>query len=117
MFRRWIAPAALSALTIVLLTDPALAVTTGSSLPWEGPLGTLRDSITGPVAGLIALVAIAVAGAVLIFGGEVTDFARRVCYLVLVLGLLVATAAFLTAFFPGAATIGATPPATALVAG
>lgn len=102
--------AALSAMLV--LTEPAFAVTTGASLPWEGPIGTLRDSLTGPVAGIIALIAIAIAGGMLVFGGELADFGRRVCYIVMVLGLLVAAAAFLTAFYPAAAVISAAPPAS-----
>lgn len=40
------------------------------------------------VAGFIALAAVAVAGGMLIFGGESTDFARRLMYIVLVAGVL-----------------------------
>ena len=56
--------------------SPALA-SSGGSLPWEGPLQTIQESITGPVAGFIALAAVAVAGGMPIFGGELNDFARR----------------------------------------
>ena len=37
--------------------SPALA-SSGGSLPWEGPLQTIQESITGPVAGFIALAAV-----------------------------------------------------------
>ena len=66
---------------------PALA-SSGGSLPWEGPLQTIQESITGPVAGFIALAAVAVAGGMLIFGGELNDFARRLMYVVMVAGIL-----------------------------
>ncbi|MGB7430993.1 MAG: TrbC/VirB2 family protein [Ahrensia sp.] len=71
----------------VLLTGPALA-SSGGGLPWEGPLQQIQQSITGPVAGFIALAAVAVAGGMLIFGGELNDFARRLMYVVLVAGIL-----------------------------
>jgi len=67
--------------------EPALAGS-GGGLPWEGPLEQIQQSITGPVAGFIALAAVAVAGGMLIFGGELNDFARRLFYIVLVAGLL-----------------------------
>lgn len=57
-------------------------------LPWEAPLQQIQQSITGPVAGFIALAAVAVAGGMLIFGGELNDFARRLMYIVLVAGIL-----------------------------
>ena len=40
------------------------------------------------MAGFIALAAVAVAGGMLIFGGELNDFARRLMYVVLVAGIL-----------------------------
>ena len=69
------------------LSLPAFA-SSGGSLPWEGPLQQIQQSITGPVAGFIALAAVAVAGGMLIFGGELNDFARRLMYVVLVAGIL-----------------------------
>jgi type IV secretion system protein VirB2 len=61
----------------VFMIEPALAGGGGGGLPWEGPLQQIQQSITGPVAGAIALAAVAIAGAMLIFGGELNDFARR----------------------------------------
>jgi type IV secretion system protein VirB2 len=66
--------------------EPALA-SGGGSLPWEGPLQQIQASINGPVAGAVGLIAVAIAGGMLIFGGELNDFARRMAYVVLVLGL------------------------------
>ncbi|MCL4153882.1 UNVERIFIED_CONTAM: hypothetical protein GTU68_021351 [Idotea baltica] len=62
--------------------------------------------MTGPTALAIGLIAIAVAGAMLIFGGEINAFARTAIYIVLVLGLLITANAFLT----GLAFTGATVP-------
>jgi type IV secretion system protein VirB2 len=76
-------------------------------LPWEGPLQKIQQSITGPVAMAIALAAIAIAGAMLIFGGELNDFARRLCYIVLVAGLLLGAQNVISLFGAGSgATIG-----------
>ena len=72
---------------LVAIATPTLA-SSGGGLPWEGPLQQIQESITGPVAGFIALAAVAVAGGMLIFGGELNDFARRLMYVVLVAGIL-----------------------------
>lgn len=88
-----------------LLLLPELSFASGSGMPWEGPLAQLRASITGPVAFAIALIAIVVAGGMLIFGGELSEFARRAIMLVLVLGFLVAGAAFLELTFGSASAV------------
>lgn len=61
----------------------------GQGLPWESPLEKIRKSFSGPVAFTFALVGIIVCGATLIWGGEVSEFARRLVYLVLVICLIV----------------------------
>lgn len=78
---------AMIAISAVAAASPAFA-SSGGSLPWEGPLEQIQESITGPVAGYIALAAVAIAGGMLIFGGELNDFARRLVYVVLVAGIL-----------------------------
>ena len=91
-----------------LSADPALATTsTGSmgGLPWESPLNTIRDSLKGPVALAISLIGIVVTGAMLIFGGEINEFARRVIMLVLVVALLVQANSLLTNLFTSGAVL------------
>ncbi len=85
--------------------SPALA-SSGGSLPWEGPLEQIQQSITGPVAGYIALAAVAIAGGMLIFGGELNDFARRLMYVVLVAGILLGATTIVGLFGATGATIG-----------
>lgn len=84
---------------------PALA-SSGGSLPWEGPLQQIQESITGPVAGAIALAAVAIAGGMLIFGGELNDFARRLMYIVLVAGILLGATNIVDLFGATGASIG-----------
>jgi type IV secretion system protein VirB2 len=79
----------------------------GGGLPWEGPLQQIQQSITGPVAGFIALAAVAVAGGMLIFGGELNDFARRLMYVVLVAGILLGATQIVGLFGASGASIGA----------
>jgi type IV secretory pathway VirB2 component (pilin) len=97
-------PAIIAAATIAA-ASPALA-SSGGSLPWEGPLEKIQESITGPVAGYIALAAVAIAGGMLIFGGELNDFARRLIYVVLVAGILLGATTIVGLFGATGASIG-----------
>jgi type IV secretion system protein VirB2 len=67
----------------------ALASSAGGSLPWDGPLTTLKNDITGPVAFTISLLAMVACGAALLFGGEINEFVRRLIMLVLVAAFIV----------------------------
>lgn len=90
---------------------PAFASTGGGgNLPWESPLQQIQQSITGPVAGFIALAAVAVAGGMLIFGGELNDFARRLMYVVLVAGILLGATQIVALFGSSGASIGEVSP-------
>ncbi|MGO8253577.1 conjugal transfer pilin TrbC [Rhizobium ruizarguesonis] len=90
----------------VSLAEPAFASSGGGGLPWESPLQQIQQSITGPVAGFIALAAVAIAGAMLIFGGELNDFARRLCYVALVGGVLLGATQIVALFGATGASIG-----------
>jgi len=102
---RTVAFLAASITIFILSIDPALA-SGGGGLPWEGPLQHIQQSITGPVAGFIALAAVAVAGGMLIFGGELNDFARRLMYVVLVAGILLGATQIVGLFGASGASIG-----------
>ena len=71
----------------------------GGGLPWEAPLNRVATSLTGPVALSISLIALMVAGGTLVFGGELSEFARRSCVAVLAIAFLVLGAGFMTALF------------------
>jgi type IV secretory pathway VirB2 component (pilin) len=90
----------------IILASPTLASTGGGGLPWEGPLQQIQESINGPVAGAIALAAMAIAGGMLIFGGELNDFARRLMYIVLVAGILLGASQIVGLFGATGASIG-----------
>lgn len=90
---------------LILSIEPTLA-SGGGGLPWEGPLQQIQQSMTGPVAGFIALAAVAVAGGMLIFGGELNDFARRLMYVVLVAGILLGATQIVGLFGASGASIG-----------
>ena len=104
--RTILAAAAMAACFCLVSLEPALASSGGGGLPWEGPLQQIQQSITGPVAGFIALAAVAVAGGMLIFGGELNDFARRLMYVVLVAGILLGATQIVALFGATGASIG-----------
>ena len=99
------AAVAMAACFCLVSLEPALASSGGGGLPWEGPLQQIQQSITGPVAGFIALAAVAVAGGMLIFGGELNDFARRLMYVVLVAGILLGATQIVALFGATGASI------------
>lgn len=103
--KRLLLTLAAMALSITAAASPAFA-SSGGSLPWEGPLEKIQQSITGPVAGYIALAAVAIAGGMLIFGGELNDFARRLMYVVLVAGILLGATTIVGLFGATGASIG-----------
>lgn len=107
MLMRRVMRAGLAIAVLGLVAGPAMAASGGGGLPWEAPLQQVQQSITGPVAGFIALAAIAVAGGMLIFGGELNDFARRLMYVVLVAGVLLGATQIVGLFGATGATIGA----------
>ena len=77
----------------------AHAATGGAGLPWEQPLTTLSNSVTGPVAYGVSLIGIVGAGGVLIFaGGMVNEFLRAVLFCVMVIAFIIAAKNTLQAF-------------------
>ena len=69
-----------------------------AQLPWEAPLQTLQTSLTGPVAKAIGVIALAVSGGMLAFGGELSDFAKRILMVVLALSVMLLANSFLSSF-------------------
>lgn len=105
-YHAFLTAAALAIIFGLFLIEPAIASSGGGGLPWESPLQQIQQSITGPVAGFIALAAVAIAGGMLIFGGELNDFARRLCYIALVGGVLLGATQIVALFGSTGASIG-----------
>ena len=87
--------ATLAILAVIVMSDPAFA-SSGGGLPWETPLNKVKDSLSGPVALAVGLIAFFAGGAMLVFGGEMTDFARRAALVVLACGFLLGGSNLLT---------------------
>ena len=71
---------------------------TANALPWESPLQQIRQSISGPVAMGISIIAIVAAGATLIWGGEINGFARTMVFIVLVISVIVGANSIISIF-------------------
>ncbi len=69
-----------------------------AQLPWETPLQTLSTSLTGPVAKAIGVIALAVSGGMLAFGGELSDFTKRIMMVVLALSVMLMASQFMSMF-------------------
>ena len=54
--------ALLSGAALLLAVSPAWAAGSGTAMPWEGPLDTIMQSLSGPVAKAIGIIAIVLTG-------------------------------------------------------
>lgn len=78
-------------LTAVFITEPALASSSaGGGLPFDSWLTKVSNSITGPFAFTVSIVGIVAAGAMLIFGGDMSGFMKTMIFIVLVLSFVIA---------------------------
>lgn len=98
-----------AAVAALAITSPRLALAAssggGGGLPWETPLQTVQQSITGPVAYGISLIAIVAAGATLVWGGEISEFTRRIIFVVLVIALIALAAQVYSTLFASGAVV------------
>lgn len=70
----------------------------GSSMPWEGPLESILDSIQGPVARIVAVIIIIATGLALAFGDTSGGF-RKLIQIVFGLSIAFAASSFFLSFF------------------
>ncbi len=80
----------------LLLAGTAQAA--GSSMPWEGPLQSILESIQGPVARIVAVIIIIAAGLALAFGDTSGGF-RKLIQIVFGLSIAFAASSFFLSFF------------------
>ena len=82
----------------VLCLIPGSAFASGTGMPWEGPLTTILESITGPVAKIAGVVAICITGLALAFG-EGGGLMRKILGIVFGLSIAFAASSFGLSFF------------------
>jgi len=85
-------------LAAAMLTMVSTAKAAGSSMPWEGPLQSILDSIQGPVARIIAVIIIISTGLALAFGDTSGGF-RKLIQIVFGLSIAFAASSFFLSFF------------------
>ena len=96
----------LGSLIILSLFMPELAHASSSGgVPWEDPLSKVVDSVTGPVAFGVSVLAIVAAGITLVFGGEISGFIKTIIYIALVIALIVGATNVLSSLFGISSTI------------
>jgi len=96
--RRVLVGRALALLALAaVLADPA-AASGGAAMPWDGPLQTIADALTGNTIRLVAVIALAAGGIVWAFTKN-EEGVKRIGQAVLGLGVAIGAASF-------AATLG-----------
>jgi len=83
---------------IAALALPQTALAAGSDMPWEGPIEQIVDSLTGPVARALGVLAIVALGFAFAFS-EGGSTLRRVLGAVLGISIAFAAAQFGVSFF------------------
>jgi type IV secretion system protein VirB2 len=89
----------------VVSSAVSYASTSTTGLPWETPLQTVKQSLTGPVAAGVSVVGIAAGGMALVFGGELSEFAKRACYAVIATGAIVGAGTLMTTLFSSSSAV------------
>ncbi|PKN89377.1 MAG: conjugal transfer protein TrbC [Deltaproteobacteria bacterium HGW-Deltaproteobacteria-1] len=82
----------------MLCLIPGSAFASGTGMPWEGPLTTILESITGPVAKIAGVVAICITGLALAFG-EGGGLMRKILGIVFGLSIAFSASSFGLSFF------------------
>ncbi|HGN1717314.1 TPA: TrbC/VirB2 family protein [Pseudomonas aeruginosa] len=85
-------------LAALLLLQAGTAQAAGSSMPWEGPLQSILESIQGPVARIVAVIIIIATGLALAFGDTSGGF-RKLIQIVFGLSIAFAASSFFLSFF------------------
>ncbi|HCE7954215.1 TPA: TrbC/VirB2 family protein [Pseudomonas aeruginosa] len=85
-------------LAAVMLMTVGTARAAGSSMPWEGPLESILESIQGPVARIVAVIIIIATGLALAFGDTSGGF-RKLIQIVFGLSIAFAASSFFLSFF------------------
>ncbi|MBG6116616.1 MULTISPECIES: TrbC/VirB2 family protein [unclassified Sphingobium] len=81
-----------------VLGFPAVAMASGSGMPWEEPLQQILESVQGPVAKIVAVIIIITTGLALAFG-ETSGGFRKLIQIVFGLSIAFAASSFFLSFF------------------
>jgi type IV secretion system protein TrbC len=90
--------AVIAAGVMVMLATPAWASGSGTAMPWEAPLTTIENSLSGPVAKAVGVIAIVVTGLGFAFA-EGGSAMRKGIGIVFGLAIAFTATTFITSFF------------------
>jgi type IV secretion system protein VirB2 len=90
--------AMIAAGVMVMLATPAWASGSGTAMPWEAPLTTIENSLSGPVAKAVGVIAIVVTGLGFAFA-EGGSAMRKGIGIVFGLAIAFTATTFITSFF------------------
>jgi len=83
---------------MVMLATPAWASSSGTAMPWEAPLATIQNSLSGPVAKAVGVIAIVVTGLGFAFA-EGGSAMRKGIGIVFGLAIAFTATTFISSFF------------------
>ena len=84
--------------------DTAFADAAGQGMPWEGPLQKIMDSISGPVAKILGVIVIVIAGLGIAFG-ESGSGVRRLFQVVMGLAIAFSAASIVATLYQPASGV------------
>jgi type IV secretion system protein VirB2 len=86
----------------LLLSDMALAQNNAAAAgdPWGSSLTKLKGLLNGTVARGIGTIALFAAGGMLVFGGELNEFTKKILMVVLAVAVMVLGGGMIDSFFP-----------------
>lgn len=88
LYREWGIRSSVALATSLGGIGQAMASTSGG-LPWDSPVETLQNDLTGPIATGISVVAFLAAGAALVFGEELGGIAKKALFVVMGVAMIV----------------------------
>ena len=98
LLKRLFVRAGLPVFGVLMIAGNAFAGT-GPDMPWDSGLDKLVKNLTGKTALAIGVLAMFAAAAALVFGGEMSEFTRRIILMILAVALMVSGASLLNIFF------------------
>ena len=90
--------ALLAASVALVIANPAWAAGTGTAMPWEAPLTTVQNSLSGPVAKAVGIIAIVITGLGFAFA-EGGSAMRKGIGIVFGLAIAFTATTFISSFF------------------
>lgn len=92
---------ALICLSVFLTSYTWAAQTTG--MPWEGPIDTVRNSLSGPVAYGVAIISILAAGFMFMVNKGTDGILHTILNVAITVSIMLGAVTIINAFFPSAA--------------